>query len=89
MCGCMPVLPALIQKSGASQWWSSTFRSLASRLLGSDSGTGVASTKKSSAHDYNSSGSRGDAYVELQENRSNRKLVSADGSERGPSFSEV
>ncbi|KIM95677.1 hypothetical protein OIDMADRAFT_33764 [Oidiodendron maius Zn] len=70
MVGCMPVFPAIFQKSGVTRWWSSTFKSLILRLLGSEQGTGVTSVKKSGSREYKSSG-RGDTYVELQETFSN------------------
>jgi 3-hydroxy-3-methylglutaryl CoA synthase len=66
----MPVFPALLQKSGLSKWWSSTYKSVSSALLRSRNRTAVSSTKKSGGYRYGSGASEED-YVELREGGSN------------------
>ncbi|KIN03253.1 hypothetical protein OIDMADRAFT_53049 [Oidiodendron maius Zn] len=79
MCGCMPVFPALLQKSGVAKWWSATYKSISSILLRSKTGTTMSSTKPSANHGYRvgSSGSDED-YVQLRDAGSIQKHVQID-----------
>jgi hypothetical protein len=70
----MPVFPALLQKSGVSKWWTATYKSLTSKLLGPSTGTAMSSIKKSSPTAYKSS-SKGEEYVQLREAKSIQKHI--------------
>ena len=78
ICGCVPTFPRLFQKTGMTQWLSTKFRSLTSRLLRSRDTSHGSSNKDSAGHGSKPAKNKDDSYNELQDVQSIHKLISTD-----------